>query len=90
MEKIRILNKEEKIILNNVYLKPVFAKQKSVLGSIECHENGFIYTNIRQVIIHIPFNLVKNAFYISSENDVVVAIHLEFKYVAKIAKESYA
>ena len=84
-EKINI-NKGKKPILRDLFTRPSLG-QKKAKGTLECHLNGFRYSNSKGDIIDVPFSNVKFAFFQPCEKEIIAAIHFKLHEPIMVGKK---
>ena len=64
--------------LKDLYMRPS-TTQKRTPGTLEAHNNGFLYTSIRGEKIEILFNNIKHAIFQPCDHEIIILIHFHLK-----------
>ena len=64
--------------LKDLYIRPNIV-QKRLTGTLEAHQNGFLYTSIRGDKIDILYNNIKHSFYQPCDGEMIILLHFHLK-----------
>lgn len=74
--------------LKDLYMRPS-TTQKRTPGTLEAHNNGFLYTSIRGEKIEILFNNIKHAIFQPCDHEIIILIHFHLKHAIMFGKKKY-
>ena len=64
--------------LKDLYLRPNIV-QKRTPGTLEAHQNGFLYTSLRGDKVEILYNNIKHAIFQPCDHEIIILIHFHLK-----------
>ena len=69
--------------LKDLYLRPNIV-QKRTPGTLEAHNNGFLYTSLRGDKIEILYSNIKHAIFQPCDHEIIILIHFHLKVIISL------
>ena len=79
------------IRLSDLVMRPGISagKRKNITGTLEAHQNGFLFTNKKGEKFELLYKRIKHAFYQGPEDDLTILLHFRLDPPLMIQKKKY-